>query len=226
MFGKKFECIYRDNGYGGLVDQHFRLSQKVIDFICQSKHWKCRKTKVFRCIGPLLDKPKEYKIWAYWCKHNKKGWSSKPCSHLRKSPHPKEEVIEWLNKYHYMCDIARHVGLSRERVRQLINLYKLPYDKKTAMNPNPIRIKRNKEIIRLYQLGEEKASLIKKFNISERLLSTILIPIRKKIRAKIKDDICELYKKGYKQVEIACIYETIPSVICNILNKRGIRKKT
>ena len=41
-------------------------------------HKRCR----FRtCKGVLIDLPVAYKVWAYWCPRNPRGWTAKPCVH-------------------------------------------------------------------------------------------------------------------------------------------------
>jgi len=150
----------------------------------------------------------------------------------------KEYIQKLIKRYKYTAVIAKQLGLSRQRVYDIVKYYGLHCEKgynrsnavKNALKERLKKIKaRNKEIVEFYKKGYSREKLAKKYHVGPKVIYRCIRHILKKENDEsIKDrdkTIIFLYSHGKKQIDIAKYMDLTQCTVCTILNKNGIRKK-
>jgi len=113
-------------------------------------------------------------------------------------------MLDMVKKYKYPLKIAEVMGLTRERVRQILIFFKIPNKKMPWSETN-----RGIKIIKLSDLKKRKK--IEKLNLK----------IKKRQNRDKK--ICSIYKKGkYTQKELGQVFNLEQAYINIILGRNGL----
>jgi len=141
----------------------------------------------------------------------------------------KEELIRLLNKHHTIGIVADKVGLSRQRIHQLIAKYNIPYDKKKAVKYYR-HLKRNtewdKKIVGLFKAGISVQEIMKIYNRRDSWVCSILRLHNVDVRAgslkrtkKRNKELCDLYYIGkFRQIDLAKKYGLSQSQVSIIIS--------
>jgi len=117
-------------------------------------------------------------------------------------------MLDMFEKYQYPTRIAKAMGITRERARQLLKLYRIPYKKMPW-----------KETDRGIVLTKQK-----RLKTREKIKAQRQKQIQQKRQKQIRDDlICCMYKKDiYTQRELGYIFDLKQAYINYILRNNGL----
>jgi len=144
----------------------------------------------------------------------------------------KSEFRKLIKKYKYKRDIARHLGITRERVRQIINSLGLekeivPMPRRLyqvsmkSLDRNRKKQQRNMVIRRKYLEGATINKLAKEYDMCVIYIRRIVSSVKQLKQKKRDDKIYELYEQGMRQEDIAKSFKLVQSTVSLILKRKG-----
>jgi DNA-binding CsgD family transcriptional regulator len=128
-----------------------------------------------------------------------------------------QDIIERYKSGASLAAIGREYNITRQAVFSIVRRYGVRVAKSKKIE------ERNQELARLYVAGHSVDELATLFDVSPRMLGSLLKPQSKRLQQRNRQ-IVWWRKVGYSIKELADLFDLHPSAICSILQRDQVAK--